>query len=134
MKPLGCAANPCSSCPYRKDTPPGVWAAEEYEKLPAWDDPLRLDAGVFLCHKGDRKLVCRGWLEVHHENIGVRLALLRNIIDLGAHREPTKVPLYKSGRAACAAGLRGVKRPSKKACEVIVKLTVLVLYRLITMS
>ena len=121
-KTLGCAANPCSSCPYRKDTPAGVWAAEEYKKLPEWDKPMTL--GVFMCHQGNRRLACRGWLEVHHENIGVRLALMRGAIDLGKHPEPTKVPLYKSGAEACKAGLKGVHRPSRKAQEVIVKLTV----------
>lgn len=124
MEPLGCAPNPCDSCPYRKDTPPGVWAAAEYRKLPAWDDPMQMKAGVFLCHNGDRKLACRGWLEVHHENLGVRLALMTGRIDLGKHSKPTKVLLYKSGAEACDAGLKGVKRPGKKAKDVIVKLTV----------
>ena len=26
-------SQPCSSCPYRKDVPSGVWAHHEYEKL-----------------------------------------------------------------------------------------------------
>jgi hypothetical protein len=29
---------PCPSCPYRKDVPSGVWAPEEYDKLPAYDN------------------------------------------------------------------------------------------------
>lgn len=123
-KPLGCAPNPCDSCPYRKDTPAGVWAASEYRKLPAWDDPTQMDAGTFLCHNGNRELACRGWLEVHHENLGVRLALMTGRIDLGNHTKPTTVPLYKSGAEACRAGLKGVKRPSRKAQAVITKLTI----------
>ena len=33
------AKSPCGSCPYRQDVPSGVWAASEYEKLPAYDAP-----------------------------------------------------------------------------------------------
>jgi hypothetical protein len=34
---LKCGNSPCSSCPYKRDTPPGIWAEHEYEKLPAYD-------------------------------------------------------------------------------------------------
>lgn len=120
---LACAANPCASCPYAKTTPPGVWDASEYRKLPAWDEPMNYP-GLFLCHHsnlGGRESVCRGWLEVHSNNIGVRLAMAMRI-DL-KHREPTKVPLYASGAAACRAGLRGVRKPSPKAKAICQKLT-----------
>lgn len=122
---LGCAANPCSSCPYRKDTPAGVWSAEEYMKLPGWDDPHEYP-GLFMCHHSTtspQRRVCRGWLEVHSENIGVRLAQYVQI-DLGGarNRRPTKIPLYESGAAACVAGLKGVKRPGLKARAMIDKL------------
>lgn len=85
---------------------------------------MRLDAGIFLCHHsrlGDREMACRGWLEVHHENIGVRLALATRLTV--NRQEPPDVPLYKSGAEACRAGLRGVKRPGKAAREMIGKLT-----------
>ncbi|MGH3734203.1 MAG: DUF6283 family protein [Micromonosporaceae bacterium] len=29
--------HPCETCPYRKDAPSGVWAAEEYERLRSYD-------------------------------------------------------------------------------------------------
>lgn len=120
---LACHPNPCSSCPYRKDTPSGVWAREEYLKLPRYDDPNTF-AGVFLCHHSttsQQDTVCRGWVEVHERNLGVRLTMFRIDWDK-AGREPTKVPLYRSGAEACRAGLRGVRRPSKAAREMSQKL------------
>lgn len=120
---LACAQNPCASCPYRKDTPAGVWSAEEYKKLPAWDEQAYM-GGVFLCHHSataKRDSVCRGWLEVHHRNFSVRLGYSR--IDPTNLKEPTDVPLYSSGAEACRAGLRGVRKPTKAAILTINKLT-----------
>jgi hypothetical protein len=122
---LLCHPDPCASCPYRRDTPPGVWAPEEYRKLPAWDDPMNF-AGVFLCHHsnlGARQAVCRGWLEVHGDNLQARMTGNRVEFTSTAARFPTKVPLYKSGAQACAAGLRGVRRPNKAARRLMQKLT-----------
>ena len=31
--------NPCPSCPFRVGVESGIWAAEEYQKLPAYDLP-----------------------------------------------------------------------------------------------
>lgn len=121
---LACPGTPCASCPYRKDTPPGVWAASEYRKLPAWDEPMNF-AGVFLCHTanlGGRAAVCRGWLETHERNLGVRMAMMDGTIDMTGVTGPCGVKLYKSGAEACAAGLRGVPRPSKKAVAVSLKI------------
>jgi hypothetical protein len=28
---------PCSTCPYRRDAPSGLWAASEYDLLPGLD-------------------------------------------------------------------------------------------------
>jgi hypothetical protein len=113
---LGCAPNPCNSCPYRRDTPSGIWAKEEYDKLPAWDEQWG-GGGVFLCHNAPDSL-CRGWLEVHHRNIGVRLASC-GVKWTAENSEPTKVPLYASGAEARKAGIRGIKNPSKKAIRKI---------------
>lgn len=60
---------PCGTCPYRRDVPSGVWAAEEYDKLPGYDgdvpDQLRAGAmGLFMCHQRDGCL-CGGWLMAH---------------------------------------------------------------------
>ena len=111
-KPLNCAPNPCNSCPYRKDTPPGIWAREEYDKLPAWDDKMSF-AGVFHCHNAP-DAVCRGWLEVHQDNLSVRLTTFRINWD-DSNSQPTKVALYASGEEARRAGIKGIKRPSLRA-------------------
>src|SRR5438094_1575 len=87
---LLCLQNPCTSCPYRRDTPPGIWHREEYNKLPAWDDERALK-GLFLCHQNE-KAICRGWLEVHWNNWSVRLATMTQI-DMSNYK-PTKVALY----------------------------------------
>ena len=119
---------PCSTCPYRKDVPPGIWAEEEYQKLRGYDDgaqPLAL--ATFLCHQStitDRETVCRGWLSVHCESVAVRLAEARGEVPPGAKYDPVPVPLYATGNEAADAGLRGVKRPSRKARREIDKLTV----------
>lgn len=123
--PIPCHANPCSSCPYRKDTPPGVWAREEYEKLPQYDAEFSMP-GIFLRHYSTASAslsVCRGWLEVHCNNIGVRMAQVTGKIVV-EDRTPTKFPLYDTGAEACRAGLRGICRPSKKALAMISKLLV----------
>lgn len=113
---LKCNPNPCSTCPYRKDTPPGIWAREEYEKLPAWDHEMAF-AGIFLCHT-DSAALCRGWIEVHERNISVRIAMFK-VEWTPENREPTRVPLYASGMAAMRAGLSGVVKPSRTAKKAI---------------
>lgn len=120
---LACAPNPCPSCPYRKDTPSGVWSEEEYNKLPGYDNPMEYP-GLFLCHHSttaDKDMVCRGWLEVHHENIGVRIAMLTKI-EMDNYKIPTKVKLFKSGAEACEFGLKNVNKPSAAARKMIDKL------------
>jgi hypothetical protein len=126
--------DPCDSCPYRRDTPPGVWDRSEYEKLPTWDTDGNLtheqtleqiSSGIFLCHQFDpnakQPTLCRGWLEVHQNNLAVRMVMFRT--DFRGHNEPTKIPLYQSGAEACKAGLKGVRKPSTPAKIVIEKIT-----------
>lgn len=120
MTQLLCLPNPCSTCPYRRDTPPGIWAREEYDKLPAWDDERNL-AGTFLCHQGNRQALCRGWMEVHHRNFAVRMAVLSCSPPAGGWK-PCDVALYDSGAQARAVGLKGLCKPGKKAREAIAKL------------
>jgi len=112
---------PCSSCPYRRDTPPGIWDREEYDKLPAWDDEKNMAAGAFLCHQGQRQFLCRGWSEVHHRNWAVRIALLQCAPPPGGWK-PCAAPLYETGAKARLAGLRGIKKPGKAARQTIAKL------------
>lgn len=113
---LKCNPNPCSTCPYRRDVPSGIWDREEYEKLPQWDHEMAF-AGTFLCHT-DPAAICRGWMEVHERNMSVRLAMFR-VEWTEANRKPTKIPLYRSGLAAMRAGLRALARPSGDAKKAI---------------
>ena len=116
MKKLHVNPNPCDTCPYRKDTPSGIWHRSEYEKLPQWDDPNKF-AGVFHCHNQteDRPTVCRGWMEVHEANLQVRLCA-RLQIEFNEHNsQPTAVPLHESGEAAMQAGIKAIRKPSAKA-------------------
>lgn len=88
-KRLHIPASPCTSCPYRRDTPPGVWHPEEYEKLRGYDDP-QTSYGTFLCHhstEAGRDAVCRGWLSVHRESIAARLAVSNGTIPDDARYE-----------------------------------------------
>ena len=114
-------AQGCSTCPYRRDTEPGIWAPEEYEKLRAFDRELSEDLDAlrtFNCHQSKvtgKPTVCRGWLSVHQNGVGVRLAVMNGSID------PEDVPLepedlyYATGNEAAEAGLAGVPEPSDKA-------------------
>lgn len=99
---------PCSTCPYRRDTPPGIWAPDEYEKLPAFDaEPPDGPDRVFLCHhthRLGRETVCRGWLAVHPDSMAVRLAIVRGELP-PAPWPDVAVELYASGQEARDAGL-----------------------------
>lgn len=115
--------NPCSTCPYRKDVPSGVWHYEEYEKLRGYDDNTALS--VFMCHQSsvaNVEMACKGWVMVHQNSVAVRLACMTRQIDHRTCFEPTEVELYESGNAAADAGQRHIKRPRKKALKVIEKL------------
>lgn len=126
--PLLCPPTPCSTCPYRRDTPTGIWHPGEYIKLAEYDDdPPResVPLATFHCHQETitgRPTVCRGWLAVHGDIPAVRIAVIRGEIPPEEVDRPVSVPLYGSGREACAAGLRGVSRPGKKARAAIVRL------------
>ncbi len=110
------ANRPCNTCPYRCDTPSGVWAVEEYLKLPGYDNNTNL--GTFLCHQTNatgRTTVCRGWLSVHAESVAARMAVLNGSVTDEERLAPSEVELYPSGLAAGRAGLKGVRRPSREA-------------------
>lgn len=116
---LTCAPNPCNTCPYRRDTPVGIWHQGEYDKLPQWDEQMAF-AGIFLCHNNPSGL-CRGWVEVHNRNMAVRIAMAQ-VEWNESNLKPTKVPLYRSGSEARRAGLKGIRRPNDKARQSIQKL------------
>lgn len=106
---------PCNTCPYRTDTPPGIWDAEEYEKLRGFAAGERI--GIFMCHHsvGGPELVCRGWLSVEAESAAARIAVLEGrIVDDDRYADPG-VELYPSGAAAADAGIAGVQHPGPEA-------------------
>jgi hypothetical protein len=103
-----------------------VWHRAEYDKLPAWDgtEMHEMNTDLFMCHSANlagNKAICRGWLEVHSENKGVRINMMTGRITV-PNTTPTTVELYESGREARRAGIRGVRKPSKKAVSAITKL------------
>lgn len=113
------ARRPCGSCPYQRDVPSGVWAAEEYAKLPEYDRPMAdQPVGVFLCHRQDGR-VCGGWAAVHdmEECLAVRLAAVRGTLaDPAAVLEyATDVELWASGAEAAEHGLREIAAPGDEA-------------------
>jgi hypothetical protein len=126
---------PCATCPYRKDTPPGVWDRSEYEKLPGYDEPIYVigpdgnyravrepKMAIFKCHYSpslEHDAVCRGWLTVHRESVAVRLAMaIGTFTPEQVYAEPL-VELYASGQEACDAGIAGCDQPSIAAIRKI---------------
>jgi hypothetical protein len=123
MTKLHVAVSPCTSCPYRRDTPPGVWHPEEYNKLRAFDDNGAF--GAFLCHHStivERDTVCRGWLTVHSESVAARLMILRGQITEEQRYAEVAEPLYTTGSEAADAGLAGVEKLTRSAKKVIQRL------------
>ena len=130
-EPLHVAPRPCGTCPYRRDTPPGVWAPEEYEKLRTYDDAVghvngeHLNLAVFLCHQTNATGIdtaCKGWLAVHPDHVAVRLAQLRGSLTPEQVWAPCPVDVYDSGTEAADAGLAGVPNPTHEAQSAMKKL------------
>ena len=123
---LGPAPRPCESCPYRRDVPSGVWAPEEYAKLPRYDEEtMHQPAGVFLCHQQNGR-VCAGWCGTHDmtQSLGLRFAahqMARE--DVTACLDyVSPVPLFRSGTEAAAHGLAELERPGAGAQRVMAKI------------
>jgi Family of unknown function (DUF6283) len=122
---------PCASCPYRRDVPSGVWAAEEYDSLARYDGPTGEQAmagalGVFLCHNDPEKSVCAGWSHLADENtLALRLAdAFDREVDVQAILDyRTDVPLFASGTEAAEHGKRDIEAPSAEAAETVRKVT-----------
>lgn len=122
------ARNPCGSCPYRRDSPSGLWDDSEYEKLPDYDKPTgEQPPKVFMCHQQDGRM-CAGWTACHdmEESFGIRMAVLMGRIseeDLETIFDyTTPVPVFESGGEAAAHGLRDLYTPGEKATKVAAKL------------
>ena len=124
---MKCRTAPCETCPYRRDVPSGVWSADEYEKLLAYDNcTYGQPPGVFYCHISPN-FVCTGWAQVHaahprrsYELLSLRLAESLSGDMLKKIPAPT-VPLFESGAEAAAHGLRDIERPSREAIQAIRK-------------
>ena len=127
------APRPCASCPYRRDAPSGVWAAEEYAKLARYDAETMLQPiDLFLCHQHDpdaaRARICAGWLGCHggDELAAVRWATAAGHItaeDSATVRTyASPVPLFGSGAEAAAHGLAALDTPGPVARQAIGKI------------
>lgn len=122
------ASRPCGSCPYRIDTPSGLWAAEEYDKLPRYDnDTAHQPSTAFYCHQQDGRL-CAGWVGCHDMNhsMGLRIGMLSGHIPTevfdAALDYSTDVALFESGAAAAEHGKADIEAPREKARRAIDKL------------
>lgn len=127
-KLITCAKAPCKSCPYRKDVPSGIWAANEYDKLPSYDGTMAdqtLKGGMarFDCHQQDGKL-CAGWVGAHGAQnlLAIRLLVLNGRLDPFVLDYQSPVPLFASGKEARAHGKRWIKRPDRRAVRMIQQL------------
>lgn len=103
-----------------------MWSAEEYARLPAYDnETFAQPPRVFMCHQGNGHL-CGGWAGCHDmkNNLGLRFVCeLMSDEDLEATLDfTTDVPLFASGTEAAAHGVAEIKAPSDKAIRTIEKL------------
>lgn len=114
--------------------PSGIWAPEEYVKLPAYDRPtMEQPMQVFLCHQHDRdsdaSRVCAGWAECHDgdELLALRFAPLLGSMT-GETVQATRdyvspVPLFRSGTEAARHGLAEIEQPSLQAAVAMTKIS-----------
>ena len=112
---------PCTSCPYRRDVPSGVWAHHEYEKLRGYDEPTyNQPFDAFSCHATPEHY-CHGWAVVHtsrgneYDLIALRLVGSPDIPEAG-------VPLFASGNEAADHGQLNIEDPSVAAVVTMHKL------------
>jgi hypothetical protein len=108
---------PCSCCPYRRDVPSGIWAAEEYDALVRYDAPIdQQPASLFLCHQRDDHL-CAGWAGCHDmwDTLAARIAAVQDRIDPAVFDYVSPVPLFGSGTEAAEHGKRDIAAPGPDA-------------------
>ena len=113
---------PCSSCPYRRDVPSGVWAKSEYAKLVEYDAPTgEQPFAPFACHATPEHN-CHGWAVVHsnrgpeYELLALRMWPPNNGVPEAA------VPLFASGQEAAEHGMADIEEPSDEAVKTVAKL------------
>lgn len=119
-------AAPCKSCPYRQDVPSGVWAENEYVKLPDYDGEIveqlmKGATGLFLCHQQNNAL-CSGWLGCHGPTDLLAMRLHHEKVEEACFDYETDVPLFASGKEAAEHGLRDIEAPSEAAERVMGRL------------
>ncbi|WP_281186788.1 DUF6283 family protein [Nocardia mikamii] len=126
------APRPCSSCPYRRDVPSGVWDAGEYDKLREYDREMSdQPLALFQCHQtdadSDLRRVCAGWVGCHGDDLlALRLALIQRRISPAVfeaavgYRSPT--PLFESGTEAAEHGQRDIGAPGPAAVHTMAKI------------
>lgn len=130
----GPAPKACISCPYRQDVPSGIWAAEEYAKLPEYDgETFEQPTGIFQCHQNDtgdeRARMCAGWVGCHDTPglMALRLGLVAGHVAPetveAALDYVSPVPLFASGAEAAAHGVKDLEDPSPEAVRLIEKIT-----------
>lgn len=122
----GVAKAPCKSCPYRKDVPSGVWAAEEYAKLPGYDGDIgdQLANGghaLFLCHQEDNNL-CAGWLATHGPHDLLAMRLHAGQVSRETWDYQTATPVFSSGAQAARHGMAEIEAPGERAKTTIHRL------------
>lgn len=125
----GPAPRPCESCPYRRNVPSGIWAAEEYLLLPRYDATTPYQPhGIFLCHQNNGRM-CAGWVGCHDmdESLGLRIAVRMGIIAERTYRRAlayvSPVALFRTGAEACRHGLKDLENPGPRAVRLIAKIT-----------
>lgn len=99
-------ASPCSTCPYVRATPAGVWHPDEYARLPSYDNETGDQPAIpFYCHYNNGNL-CGGWLATHDIDhlLSIRLAISMGFISTDVYDYETEVPCWSSGEEAAEQG------------------------------
>jgi len=114
-------SEPCTACPYRRDAPSGLWAAEEYAKLRGYDAPTaQQPLAPFACHATPDHY-CHGWAVCHStrghdcELLALRLAGVATI-------PSAAVPLFASGAEAADHGVRDLDAPAPATIDTAARL------------
>lgn len=114
---------PCSSCPYRKDVPSGVWSHDTYEILRPYDEPTGGQPfAPFGCH-ATPEFFCHGWAVVHTSRGNEFDLLSLRMCRTGYPDIPeAAVPLFASGNEAADHGQADLDNPSLEARQAVDKL------------
>lgn len=121
---------PCSSCPYRRDVPSGLWAWDEYEKLRDYDAPTaQQPPQAFGCHATPEAYCC-GWAvahtrrgtQAHHPFDLFALCLAASTGEWDCAMPETRTPLFATGNEAADHGQRDIEKPSLEAQAAVSRL------------